>query len=464
MKKALLWMLVFFLSLGVYSAQAQSGLPQAAGWLNPEIFERYPSYFVEETTGKWRVRTLEADALLDRFWSDGADYDGELCIFFPEIEGYFQSGVWMPVLRMYFMRGSREVQAHAVALRVDETVYTLPAHTAIVENGRHAAEVVSVPLGEYAAQVLSALDEGEDISLRLIGERIYTQSLDAESSRERDEIACASRETLAPSTALFAQAGMENYTLWDLSNAAWEAEYGYPSSLEMGDISSQPVIGEDAVLDDDFGLICPDDRDEAAVATQEILIEAGFLSGEAANTFDDEAVAATLRAQRFFGRIETGCMDIGLIRALRGGAALETEETVAAEAGLVGESVEIFLERYWFAQAYHPMAAPASIHAVSNRDNVFFLADGWIRNVSSDQLRLFTDCTARVVYNGGASFDATLSCERDAQTQFDSTLIPLAQTRLVLSAEIPRALALEADAQWQIEFQVGTETLAYAIQ
>ena len=29
---------------------------------------------------------------------------------------------------------------------------------------------------------------------------------------------------------------------------------------------------------------------------------------------------------------------------------------------------------------------------------------------------------------------------------------------------IPRALALEADAQWQIEFQVGTETLAYAIQ
>lgn len=93
MKKALLWMLVFFLSLGVYSAQAQSGLPQAAGWLNPEIFERYPSYFVEETTGKWRVRTLEADALLDRFWSDGADYDGELCIFFPEIEGYFQSGV-----------------------------------------------------------------------------------------------------------------------------------------------------------------------------------------------------------------------------------------------------------------------------------------------------------------------------------------------------------------------------------
>ena len=155
MKKALLWMLVFFLSLGVYSAQAQSGLPQAAGWLNPEIFERYPSYFVEETTGKWRVRTLEADALLDRFWSDGADYDGELCIFFPEIEGYFQSGVWMPVLRMYFMQGSREVQAHAVALRVDETVYTLPAHTAIVENGRHAAEVVSVPLGEYAAQVLS---------------------------------------------------------------------------------------------------------------------------------------------------------------------------------------------------------------------------------------------------------------------------------------------------------------------
>ena len=39
------------------------------------------------------------------------------------------------------MQGSREVQAHAVALRVDETVYTLPAHTAIVENGRHAAEV-----------------------------------------------------------------------------------------------------------------------------------------------------------------------------------------------------------------------------------------------------------------------------------------------------------------------------------
>ena len=464
MKKALLWLLVLFLSSGAYSAQAQSDLPQAASWLNPEIFERYPSYFVDETTGKWVVRTLQADALLDRFWADGVDYDGELCIFFPEIEGHFQSGVWMPVLRMYFMQGSRDVQAHAVALRMDETVYTLPAHTAIVENGRHAAEVVSVPLGEYAGQVLSGLAEGEEISLRLIGERIYTQSFDWESRRERDEIACASRETLAPSTGLFAQAGIESYALWDLSNAAWQAEYGYLPALETGDISVQPVIGEDAVLDDDFGIICPDDRDEAAVAAQEILIEAGFLSGEAANAFDDEAVAATLRAQRFFGRIETGCMDIGLIRALRGGTAPAADAAAAMEAGLMGESAEILLQRFWFAQAYHPVAAPAAIHAVSNRDNVFFLADGWIRNVSDDELRLFTDCTARVVYNGDASFEATLSCERDAQTQFDSTLIPLMQTRLVLSAEIPCALALDENAQWQIEFQVGTETLSYSIQ
>lgn len=465
MKKSLLWILVVFLALGAVSAQAQSALPQAADWRDPEAFVRYFSYTVDETTGKWSVRAPEADALLDRFWTDGADYDGQLCVFWPEIEGYLQNGVWMPVLRLYWMQDSHDINARAVMLRVDGELYALAAHTAIVENGRHSAEVVSAPLGEHAGQILAALASGEEIALRLIGDEIYTQTLDWESTRERVEIARASRDAIVASAALLEQAGIDTYALWDLSNAAWEAEYGYCPMLETGSITSPIVLEEDVLLEDDFGIICPGDRGDAATAAQEALIAAGFLSGDPASSFDGEASAAALRAQRYWGRLETGCVDLALIRTLRGEnvPAEETVSTAQEEPAALGEIAEIALSRYWFAQAYHPTAAPAAARAAANSDNVFFLADGWIRNLSGEELRLFTDLTVDV-YCGETAFPATLSCERDGQTQFDSALIPLAQCRLVVSAEIPQALALEENAQWQIVFAAGEDTLVYPVE
>ena len=113
------------------------------------------------------------------------------------------------------------------------------------------------------------------------------------------------------------------------------------------------------------------------------------------------------------------------------------------------------------------VAAPlgmSSARTAGNSDHALLAADGWIRNLSQDELRLFMDLDARVIYEDGYAFDATVLCERDGRSGLDISMLPMARAQLVIYAEIPAYLAREANASWRIEISAGDELITFELE
>ena len=71
---------------------------------------------------------------------------------------------------------------------------------------------------------------------------------------------------------------------------------------------------------------------------------------------------------------------------------------------------------------------------------------------------------ASVIYNGQYAYEAELVCECSDSTALDTRLLPLAQARLMVYAEIPAALAQNDEAQWSIAFTCGDDSLIFELQ
>jgi len=78
-KKVFLWMLLT--AMVIAPAAAESNLSCAANRLESGDFANYPSYWYNEATGNWGIRTLKTDAMLDWFWSASNEYNNKLCVF-----------------------------------------------------------------------------------------------------------------------------------------------------------------------------------------------------------------------------------------------------------------------------------------------------------------------------------------------------------------------------------------------
>ena len=110
------------------------------------------------------------------------------------------------------------------------------------------------------------------------------------------------------------------------------------------------------------------------------------------------------------------------------------------------------------------MNNPESMYAVLNSDNALLVADGCIRNLSAEQLHLFMQPEARLVYNGTYSFETEIFCEASNGQQLDSMLLPLAHARLIVCAEIPAHLADDSSASWSLVWNAGGETAEIQLQ
>ena len=154
-------------------------------------------------------------------------------------------------------------------------------------------------------------------------------------------------------------------------------------------------------------------------------------------------------------------MDAQLERALAGVPAEAAAE--ADEWQTLGGAAQLRLDRWWFAGGVSASNAPESVQSVYNADNTLIAVDGMIRNISAEELKLFTGLKARVIYGAGAAYDATVVCECGEGTALDVTMLPMAQARLVVYAEVPRWLAQE-DGAWSLELTCGGETLEYDLQ
>lgn len=319
--------------------------------------------------------------------------------------------------------------------------------------------MISAPLSSEAMAAVEAMIGGESVSVRLIGDNIYTAELDRQSTNARRSIEAASLSGLVAGAALLKDAGVEAYALWDLSAKAWESRYGYAPAFARSAVADTL---RDAAVTDAFGMVMYDQQGSAARAAQEVLIDSGFLSGAASKSFGSSAVSATKRAQAYLGMIVTGCMDAQTEQALLAGR--QAESASAAELTALGSSAEVALDRYWFAEGVSAANAFQSQQAAGNGDNLLLVADGQIRNVSAENLYFFMQMEARVVYNDVYAYEATVVCERNEGQMLDTMLVPMGQSRLIVYAEIPAQLAQDADASWRIELTSGGETIHYELQ
>lgn len=457
MKKAtkmLAWLLLA--AMPVAGAAETNVIERPAASVGMERLERYPSHEMDAETGKWTVRSNPAEALLDRFWTYAETNASALCIFAVEAEGSALTGVWSPVLRFYYS-GSKTLNASAVSVLADGVRYDLAASSEEITRDGDRAQRVSAPLTREGMEVLQAMLTAEAVSVRLMGDAVYTAELDSDTANSRRRIEAASLDGLGAGVALLREAGADEYVLWDLSAAAWEREYGFVPAFAKSEVIHE--IGG-VTVDDDFGMVERGDQTRAVKAAQEILAGYGFFSGSPSGTFGENSAAAVRRAQRWLGMVETGCMDARLETALAEGVCEEPAEEIVWQT--LGETALVSLQRSWFAPGVSAANAPETVQSAYNTDNVLLAADGLIRNISGRELKLFTGLKAEMIC-GGVTFEAGAVCECSGKTALDMTLLPLAEARLIVYAEVPGNL-VGTDAGWRIRLTAGDAVLEYELQ
>lgn len=429
------------------------GAECAGKLVDHESLLHYPSYVCDEETGKWSVHAYQADALMGRFWDYGMRSSQRMVVFHLAAEGDARTGVWTPVLRFYHIDGGM-IRARAVSILVDGQRFDLAASSESVSHNRHTAECITVPLNEQGMQVAAAMAKAETVTVRLIGDEVYTVTISSGATSERYAVEAASLGVMASGMELLAELGVDSYDLWDLSAKAWEKEYGYQPAVTEGSVGDTLL---EKRLTDKMGMVLPDASGDAAVAAQEKLIEYGFLNGTAYWKMNGEAEDAVLRAQQYLGRVPTGCADAALLDALAEGRKAESKAAHAMQP--VSETAEVCVDRYWFAGGVSASANAETLRTTANADNAFLIADGFLRNLSTEELHLFMQMEANVVYNGKYAYEAELAVETSGGTELDTRLLPMAQARMLAYAEIPAALAADEAAQWSIVFELGGESL-----
>ena len=435
------------------SSACAQGVECAAQMVELNDWKHYPSFAWDEETGDWSLQSYQADALVARFWSYGIRNSSRTVVFHLAAEGSSLNGVWTPVLRFYHMDGET-INARAVSLLVNGERFDLAASSSEVKNGRYTAECITVPLNAEGMQVAAKLMKADFVTVRLIGEEVYTVELDSSATTERRRMEGASIALLENGMEMLRELGVETYGLWDLSADAWESKYGYRPAVTAGSVGDTLC---EKTLTDKMSMVAYEASGEAAIAAQERLIAYGFLMGTPYWQFDDNAVEATLRAQKYLGRVPTGCYDEALDQALAQGRLAEEISVPAMQK--LGTAAEVAVERFWFADGVSASRSLESLRSVANADNVFLAADGVIQNLSVEELHLFMQVEASVVYNGQYAYEAELACECGEGTELDTMLLPMAQSRMIVYAEIPAALAQDADAQWSIVLEQNGESL-----
>ena len=458
MKKMVKMLLCMLMCAACLSVAAAQGVECAGKLVELTDLEYYPAYTCDAETGKWSLHAYQADALLDRFWDFGMRNSQRTVVFHLAAEGDARTGVWTPVLRFYHIDGEA-TGARAVSVLVDGVRYDLAASASRVSRAQYTAECVTVPLNEQGMQVARAMQQAEKLTVRLLGEKVYTLTYDREAVSTRQSLEAASLIQLASGLQLMDELKADSYGLWDLSARAWQQEYGYLPAVTVSD-AQQELCGKP--LTDAMGMVLPTDSSDASAAAQEKLIEYGFLSGTVSRRMTDEAQEAVLRAQKYLGRVQTGCMDAALVDALEEGRDIHKKEQTELLA--LGQDVEVGLDRYWFADGVSASANTGSLRSVVNADHTFLIADGQLRNLGMEEMHLFMQLEASVIYNGRYAYQAELVCEGGDGKELDTRLLPMEQARLIAYAEIPAQLAMDEQAQWSIGFEWNGENLVIELE
>ncbi len=449
MKKWMSFFLVLALMLSSAPALAMKTAETAA---SPEVFERFSGF--ARSGNAWSVHGSEADATLEYFADTAAGYAyNGACFFYLELTGDERLGLMVPTLVCWYV-GANLTGATALSISFDGQRYDLPVACERTSLGDNRAEKLTAFLDEAGLAMLRGLSGAEEAHLRLHGDRVYSTDLERAQRPQTQPRKIVENASLTASQEILDMVG--EYGLWDQSRALFEQRYG----LTQSEMTVCPLEEEqdEYRLDKRFAQLSRGDNHNGVLAMQRLLVEKGFLQGTADNAYGERTALAVRRAQLYYGLTPTGSCDRQLIDCLTG--AEPAPAAVEEETGDVLEkegSCRVILRRAWLAQGAAPSGDPGTAAcAVSNGDNLLLILEGSVKNLSGSEMNLYWQLGGEVS-RGGYAYPLLAVCESDKGTRFGSTLLPLGEARLVLYAEVPRAV-LELEGDWSLSLTVDGET------
>lgn len=423
-------------------AERLPAVPRAAQWYDPSAMDSLPGYQMDEESGAWRAGALKAAAQLDALGRSGL---GRACLMQLVYTGSAATGLIQPVLQMDVLGDS--LTCDAVSLLVDGVRYDLPVVSERVDIGQRKADRLTAPLTQAGMALVEKLRRAEEVSLRFHGKRTYTTTIDLKytGTDAKKKLEASARDLLH----VPGEPDMAGYGLWDLSAAAWKAEYGFAPQMDQA-----PFEGKLTQM------VSPGSSGARVREMERALIGAGLMSGAADGEFTTRTRDAIKRAQKLYGLVESGSGDQALKDLLAAPPALRAQQSQPPQLPYELDGARIALNRWWTARAVSPSIPrdEDGFYAASNSDNRLLVVEGAIENTSGDALRPDWQLTGCVTLQG-VDFPLTFLAEQDGGASFGGQVLPLGQTRLLAVAEIPPA----ADGPGTLRITLGGVTVEAAL-
>ena len=438
--------------LAASCALAETSLPAAMPEIDPANFEKYASFAMDESTGAWSVRSIEADAALERFAANASSYTNLAC-FTLELNGSARTGLVVPTLAVYSNRASFD----AISIRIGDARHDFTGVSTEVAAGGVACRKLAMPMDAEDLETLRALSDADSAVVRLHGDNVYTLKLTRKErySNAKEQIETSS---LAGMRTMLDAVDWSKYDLWDLNEAVWIAQTGVRPQRQTVQLGSAEG---DVRLSADLEMLSRGESGSSVIALQKLLVSAGFLQTVGDSSFGRSVQQAVRRAQQFYGLPVTGSADRTLIDCLTGAAVPAEAEDAEWSGEVLGETAELSLDRWWFAPSVQT-AKGGSERSAMNSDNLLWIADGRIRCLSAEELDLYRNISGKLICDGKYEYAAAIVCESDGGAQFASSLLPLEEARLVVYAEVPAA-ARRAPHEWTLRLQIGEIELTFSV-
>ena len=469
MKRTACALLTLMIALAAFAPTlAERELPLAAAAFDPARFEKYASYRRDTQSGEWTVCANEAISALELFADQAGRYSDGIVYFYLEIAGNSHTGLITPILNVYY-RGRGAGDAAAVSFRIGDTRYDFPVRAVPADlGGRGQTSLMRIPMEAEGLRMLRELDAAGSVAVRIHGDEQYTALCQPAKTYKnaRDQVEALSIASLSPMLRELDAIGIDRYRLWDLGSAGRASISGSELPLRATAMGpSQAVRGIE--LDEAFNMLSPGAKGKSVTALQERLIALNYLAEKADGTYGKSTRTAVSNIQRLVGEIPTGSADRAFVDRLFEGeiAPVDTApDKIAPVWDDLGGEARISVERYWFASAVTAQRGDAALarRAAANQDNLLIAFDGRVKNGGLTPLDLAWRLTATVTYEGVYAFPCQLACERDDGAAFGDSLIPLAESRLVLYAEIPRGIAGGGGA-WTLTIAEGEARIEYPL-